>query len=91
MKGLSLAYTTRMGRQMYSEHGGLEAVYCVCAGSVLVDKSFGAQEKLLNSFVLMHGKSDREEKMKAGRVLLLSRCLVKEECEGKKLASMLYL
>lgn len=49
-------------------------------------QEFGAQNKLLSSFVGIPRKSHWKEKLWAGKVLLLFRCLLKGEREGEELA-----
>lgn len=51
----------------------------------------GAQKKLLNSIVLIRGKSDGKEEAWAGRVIMLFWCLMRERIEGEGLAAVRYM
>lgn len=52
---------------------------------------FGARRKILNSFVLLRGKTDGSEELCVGKVLLLFSCSVKEESNGYGLAFVRYM
>lgn len=58
---------------------------------VYANHEFGAQKKLLNSFVLIRGESEGMEEVWVGKVLLLFRCVEKGRSGGAELAYVRYM
>lgn len=61
-------------------------VYKMHEQKVCAILEFGAERKILNSFVAVGGDSDEGEEIWVARVLLLCRCSVKRDMEGLDLA-----
>lgn len=54
-------------------------------------KNFRLRRSLLNSFVPIGEEINRKEEVRNGKVLPLSRCLIKKESEDDELVSVQYL
>lgn len=82
---------------LYNHHGALNIIRAtrteVCVRHeqmAYAGQEFGAQKKLLNSFVFIRGKSDEKKEGRARKFFLLSRCLMGEESESDELAFVRY-
>lgn len=58
---------------------------------VHASQNFGAQKKLLISYVIIRGKSNGKEEVWAGKMILLFQCLVKGATEGGELTFVRYM
>lgn len=75
---------------MYAKLGGLKDIYCA-SKAFFTGQGFRAQEKLLNSFVLIREKSGVEEEVYVSILLLLSGRLINGESESEELAIVRYM